>query len=333
MANIIFSQSSGLQDSVFGKSQAPIRAFIEARGEAFEQASIAKQIFNMLKSNQALEKFTGMTAMQGFMPVGENGEVPVTGFQEGFNKVFEHMTWKQSFSASREMVDDSKLLDFQSRPRAFVTAYYRGREEFAAALLGAAMQNLTAAAFMGKKFDVKTADGVTLFHAQHPSKTKGKAQSNYFNNPVLAEAIGLLQTRMQNFTDDEDNILDVAPDTIIIPNDAVLKKLVFEAIGSEKSPDTANNGFNYQYGMWNVIVWPYLNKYVTGANKPWILFDSRYNSDYNGAVWLDRVALEVNSMISETTHANVWTGYSRFTAGFHDWRPFCIGGITAAAAA
>jgi hypothetical protein len=42
--------------------------------------------------------------------------------------------------------------------------------------------------------------------------------------------------------------LGLVPDTIIIPNDAMLKKEVFAAIGADKDPNTANNGFNFQFG-------------------------------------------------------------------------------------
>ena len=46
MAGITFTEGSGLQDSIFGKSQAPIRMFLEKRGEAFEQQSMLKELFN-----------------------------------------------------------------------------------------------------------------------------------------------------------------------------------------------------------------------------------------------------------------------------------------------
>ena len=36
-----------------------------------------------------------------------------------------------------------------------------------------------------------------------------------------------LETRMQNFTGDKDEILGIIPDTIIIPNIGALKKTVF----------------------------------------------------------------------------------------------------------
>lgn len=125
---------------------------------------------------------------------------------------------------------------------------------------------------------------------------------------------------MQNFRGDNNEILDVAPDTIVIPNQYELKKAVFATIGADKDPNTANNGFNYQYGRWNVIVWPYLNQYLAAGAAPWMLLDSRYNEDYGGAVWLDRTPLEVRSRVDEGNDANVWQGYARFIAGFNDWR-------------
>ena len=95
MAGITFTEGSGLQDSIFGKSQAPIRMFLEKRGEAFEQKSVLPYIFEMETSKHWAEKFTTMTAMDGFQPVGENGEYPEDMMQEAKNAPF-----IRSFSAS-----------------------------------------------------------------------------------------------------------------------------------------------------------------------------------------------------------------------------------------
>ena len=48
---IIFTEGSGLQDSIFGKSQEPIKMFLEKRGEAFEQQSLLPELFNMDSSS------------------------------------------------------------------------------------------------------------------------------------------------------------------------------------------------------------------------------------------------------------------------------------------
>lgn len=330
MANITFSEASGLQDSIYGKSQAPIRMFLEKRGEAFEQQSIVKELFDVESSTHYGEKFTTMTAMEGFQPVGENGSYPMDGMQEGFSKTMEHMVWKNSFTLSREIVDDAKLMDLKKQPAAFIAGYYRTREKFGAALFGTAITGGTTTNFRGVSFATTTADNKCLFAKDHPSvlKTNKGTQSNQFSDAFSDDALAAMETAMQNFKGDNDEILDVSPDTIVIPNDYKLKKAVFSAIGADKDPDTANNGFNYIYGRWNVIVWPYLNEFITAGTSPWILMDSKYNKEVGGAIWLDRKTLEVKSRIDEGNDANVWSGYARFTAGFNDWRFAAVGGVS-----
>ena len=328
MANITFTEGSGLQNSVFAKSEEPIKLFLEKRAESFEQASVLKDLFDMETSNHYGEKFTTMTAMDGFQPVGENGAVPVDGMQEGYSKVIENMTWKNGFSISHEMVQDGKLMDMKKQPAGFITAYYRTREKFGAALYTAAMQGQGTMTYKGKKFDAKCADGQNLFAKTHPSKLGKGSQSNMFADGFSNDALMAMEARMQDFRGDNNEILDVAPDTIVIPNDYKLKKDVFAAIGADKDPATANNGFNYNFGRWNVIIWPYINGVIKAAGTPWMLLDSRYNKEYGGAVWLDREALTVDNWVDKNTHAHMWSGIARFTAGFNDWRFAAVGGMT-----
>ena len=327
MANITFTEASGLQNSIYGNSQAPIKMFIEKKAEAFEQESIIKNVFTMGKSKHWAEKYTSMTAMDGFQPVGENGAYPVDGMQESYEKLFKHETWKDSFSLSREIMDDAVVMDLKQKPLGFITGYYRTRERFGAALYGGAIAG-TAAKFAGKNFDTKTADGVNLFAKAHPSKLGKLTQSNMFSDAFSIDALSAVETAMQNFKGDNGEILDVTPNTIVIPNDYKLKRDVFAAIGADKDPATSNNGFNFQFGRWNVIVWSYLNNFITAKSQPWMLLDTRYSEENGGAVWLDRVELDIKSTIDENTDANVWRGYSRFSAGFNDWRFAAVGGIS-----
>lgn len=331
MANITFSEGSGLNDSIYGKSQAPIRMLIESRAESFEEKSILKEVFMFDNSKHWAEKYTTMTAMEGFSPVGENGAYPVDGMQEGFSKTLEHMTWKNSFAVSRELMEDGKILDLKKRPDGFVKSFYRTREGLGAALFGAAIQNKAKATYRGRSFDATTADGSNLFSSNHKSKVKPASvsgQSNWFVHSFSADALSYVEEKMQNVTGDAGELLNVCPNTIIIPNLAPLKKAVFEAIGADKDPLTANNGFNYQFGRWNVLVWNYLNQYIAAGSTPWILADLDYNNEYGGAIFTDRTPLDVRSTLDENTDANVWRGYARFTAGFNDWRAFALGGIS-----
>ena len=324
---IVFSEGSGLNNSVYGNVQAPIRMFIEQRGEAHEQTSILKNLFLMGKSENFGDSFTAMTAMEGFQAVGENGAYPNDGIQEGFSKFMQYTTWKDQFKISMEMIEDSKLMDLKKQPAAFMTSYGRTRETFGAALYGCAISGQTSMKFNKGTFDLTSADGCSVFHKAHPSKVKGDTQSNLFSNAFDVDALGNAETAMQNYRGDNDNILTVAPDTILIPNDAKLKKDVFAAIGADKDPLTSNNAFNYQFGRWTVIVWPFLNKYIKKGTKPWVLLDSKYNETYGGAVWNDRIALAMKSYVDENTDANIWKGRARWNACFNDWRFACVGGI------
>lgn len=326
---IIFSEGSGLNDSIYGKCQAPIRMFLEQRGEQFQQTSVLKDLFLMGTSENFGDMLTAMTAMNGFKVVDENGAYPSDGMQEGYQKMIVYKTWKDSFRISKEIIEDSKLMDLKKQPAAFMTSYGRTREQFGAAMFAGALEQKDSVTFQDGTFDLKGADGVTVLHKKHKPKVKGAEQCNVFSDAFSVDALGKLETRMHLFKGDTGEILDVAPDTILIPEDADLKKKVFAAIGADKDPVTANNAFNYQYGRWTVIVWSYLNQFLGKSSAaPWALMDSKYNKAYGGAVWNDRVQLEVRSTVDENTDANVWRGRSRFNAGFNDWRFIAAGGIT-----
>lgn len=328
MAGITFSFNSELSKSIFGLSQAPIRSLIKHRAEAFEQMSMLDKIYNKTTSKHAMEKYTSMTEMNGPMPVGEGGEYPQDSIQEGYDKVLEHMVWRDQFSITREAVDDGRLVDLKKKPQSFVRGFYRIKEDFGANMLGGAIGE-SKITYRGRSFDTTGADGKPFFCKEHPSfKNPKKTQSNLFAGAPSAENLGLLETHMQNFTGENGEVLAVAPKTIIIPNDSTLKKQVLEAIGSDKDPETGNNGYNYQYGRWNVIIWPYLNFLVKGDNKPWILMDPDYNEEYDCAILQQRVKLEVKSDFDAGHKNNIWYGYERYGIGFNDWRGFAVGGIS-----
>lgn len=338
MAGIKFTKGSGLNDSIYGKSQEPIFAMVEQAVEAFEEKSIVKEIFTMESSKNFAEKLTSETSLGGFEPVGESGAYPTSSFQEGYSKVIEPETWKNSFSVSQEMIEDANMGKVKKPARSFALSWGRTREDFGAKLLMAGFSgSMTVGA---KSFAATTADGANLFSTAHTSKTGGAAnQSNFFNADISYDTICRMEENMQNFTDDDGNILNVMPDTIIVPNHAYIKDIVFNAVGIEQKPGDANHTYNMQYGKWNIIVWPYLNPYVsaltglTAGKDPIIMMDSSFNEAFYGAVWFERVKLAIKSYVDENTDDNVWKGRARFNAGFNNWRAFaaCYPGATATA--
>lgn len=328
MAGLIFSIASGVNDSVFGKSQEPIKAMLTESAEAYRNMSAVEKIFKKIDSKNFAEKFTYLTSFGDFAPTGEGGAYPQTEMQEGYSKVVEPDEWKSKFVITETMMEDAKLGDVRQAGSRFTNAYNRGREKFGLAMLGGATAATVALNIGGvtKTFNTATADGVALFSTAHTSKTSGTAnQANLYANAFSVDAMSMVECAMQDYKDDNGNILNVSPDTIIIPNEYSLKRDVFAAIGADKDPATANNGFNYQFGRWNVIVTQYLPAaHKTG--KYWMMLDSKFNDIENTLLLVDRVPLSVTSWIDYSTGNNVFNGRARYNVGFNNWRGIALSG-------
>jgi hypothetical protein len=330
MAYCTVSIGSGVAESIYGKSQFPIKSYIEHKGEGFEKQSVLKKLFRMDSSTHFAEKYSGDTAMDDFEPVGEGGAYPQNGFEEGYPKIISAMTWKSKFSVTQEMVEDVTLMPMRKKANGLITAYNRTREQFGRVLYAGGLVGTTVK-IGAKGFDCSAADGKALFAKDHPNKIKKNAQSNLYAGDFTADNLATAETIMQNRTGDNGELLSVTPDTILIPNDGMLKNKVFSVIGADKDPATSNNAYNYHYGRWNVVVDPYLTRALAKlgiTDTPWMLLDSQFNETNDGAVFIDRVKLAVKSVIDENSDDNVWKGRGRFSGGFVDWRFALAGGMT-----
>lgn len=327
---VTVSIGSGLVDPIFGKCQVPLASYIEKLGEAFERESLLKYLFHFENSRHWAEQHSSETAMDDFVPVGEGGEYPRTGFESGYDRIIENMTFKQSFSVTQELVEDAQLGEMKRRARKLITAYGRTREKFGRALYAGGIYGTTVS-FGGKSFACNSADGLALFHTGHVNKVNGKKQCNLYKGNFTATLLGKIETEMQQITGDNGELLAVSPDTILIPNDAALKDAVFSAIGADKEPTTSNNAYNHQFGRWNVIIDPYLTQALAAmgkTDKPFILLDSKFLETGDGAIFQERKKLEVKSVVDQNNDNNSWRGRARFGAGFVDWRFAAAGNIS-----
>jgi phage major head subunit gpT-like protein len=326
MAGIIISEASAKNDMLYGKWQAPIASFLETRAEAIDQGSIAAKIFKKVNSTHWAESYGSLTAIDDFKPTPENGAYPISGFEQGYSKIIKNFTWKNSFAISREMLEDGNLINLRKQPAGFMTSYERTRERYFAALLGGALQGMKKVKFGGEEFDIAGADEEAIFSKNHKGKVSKKTIVNAFADEFNATNLGKAATAMQNMKGDNDETLGLVPDTILIPNIESIKSKVWTAIGSEKVPGSSNNDYNYQFGNWNVIIWPYLNDFIGNQQEPWILMDSNYMQEADVAIWQDRVPLEIKSVVDEND-ANRWKGRARFGGGFVDFRGMVAGGV------
>ena len=169
MANIIFSETSGVNDPIFGKFQAPIKAMIMDYAEPFEKESMLNTLFAMEKSEHFAESYNALTSMENWEPVGENGSHPTNGFEAGPAKLIHNYTWKSQFSISQEMIEDTNFAEIRRQPRAFTKAYYRTREELGAAMYGGAISGQKTVKVGAQVIDITGADGEALFSVAHKS--------------------------------------------------------------------------------------------------------------------------------------------------------------------
>lgn len=325
------SIGSGLNGTIYGDCQVPLKAFLESRGEAFQRESLLPYLYRMEKSRHWAERYSSETAMGDFEPVGEGGDYPKTGFEDGYFRDIVNMTFKQSFSVTQELVEDCLLGTMKQRANKLVTAYGRTREKFGRILYAGGLYGTTVS-YKGKTFACGSADGQALFSKTHPNKVNGAKQTNLYKGTFTNTLLGKIETEMQNIKGDNGELLGVAPDTIWIPNDAALKDAVFSAVGADKEPTSGNNAFNYQFGRWNIIVDPYLTTALTdlgkSSEKPFFLLDSKFIELNDGPIFQDRVPLDVKSVIDNNNDNNVWQGRARFGAGFADWRFVAVGNMS-----
>jgi hypothetical protein len=320
---MIFSEAAGLNNSIYGNSQYPIKMMLTHQSEAFETESVLPKIFCMDETGNFAEKYTYETSLGNFQAVGEQGIYPESSFQEGYGSVIQPDEWKLQFSVTQTMIEDAKFGKVKQKAYGFMKSHYRTREQFGLGILNNGQATTMTFGANAKSFNIACADGLALFSGAHTSITGGTGpQSNYFSNPFSYDALCLGEERMRYLTDDDGNILDISPDTIIIPPKAKTLKLVLDAIGaSEGMPNTTNNSFNFQYGRWNVIMSPYLTNTsgITAGTDTWYLADSKWNEMYEGLIMLDRIPLTVKSYVDEKTDANIIKGRARYIAKPNRW--------------
>src|SRR5665254_8703 len=159
---MIFSKASGANESIYGKSQEPIKMMLEQAEEAFQKMSIIDKVFYMDETKDFANKDTSETSLGNFLPTGENGKYAESYMQQGYPKVIEPETWKNHFSVTQEMVEDAKIGKIKTRASAFMLSYNRTKELFAAGILNNG--NATTMNFMGKPFDL------SLIHISKPTR-------------------------------------------------------------------------------------------------------------------------------------------------------------------
>ena len=333
---LLFTVSGDLANSIFFKDlYAPLKSIVIEKYTEFAKTDTFKEVFKEVMSDSFAESYTSMTDLiGGFEQISEGGVPKISERMEGYKKFVENFNYANSFVVTRNAIEDNKISGAINGLTLMMRNYWLSRNHEAGAFLVNAVNGTNT--YKGKTMDITAADGLSLFNTAHTSKVQGVAnQSNkyagdateqasgiYFSSDLLAKA----ETIMQNIKDDNGEIAGIAPDTIIIPNDAVLKKQVFGVLGADKVPETDKNAFNYLVGRYNVIVSQELNSLAT--NHIFFLLDSNYNSVVDGLIYQNRENLRVRAYTEEKTENIVFAGADRHCYSAIDWREIMAFNVT-----
>lgn len=329
--SVEISEASGLLQSEFGMLQAPLASYIEKHGDiTTPEEQLWDQVFDERESTHFAEAYSYETEADDMVPVGEGGDYPSTGYQEGYQKVIHNVTFKQSMSITWEAMQDGVLTDLKRKSDKIIRGYHRGKARLKAAMVGNALQGNTTFTYKGWNMGTACMDALCVFSKVHPRKVAGGTQSNLYADAFSAGALFEAVMAMENLEDDDGNTLDLHPDTIIIPKyNAALVEQVLKVVGTPKVTGSGNNDVNPLFGNFTVLVSSYLNNFVdkSATNPPWILFDSTYNKENDGNIYQKRTDLQVRSELA-ANDSNVWKARARYGLGFADWRQMMAFGVT-----
>lgn len=324
-SEIIYSKLSGTNDAMFGHFEHPIKALIEEESNSWRKKhTVLKALFNIEESHKYSETIIGQSTFSTFNSKAEGANADKDTVQKTFDKNIEHISFGKTFVVTREMADDSQIgisSNIKKATKNFISAYYRTQNALACKALANATSGTTT--FNNSTVDLKTGDGLALFHKAHPyslTANSGKTQSNYFNvsgTESIEDVLNALTNKIRNFKDENGECLSYVADTVIIPcNRPGLETKVKAACGSERTTGTGNNDINVQYGNWTVVV---LEGWETNTDEL-IVMSSEANAELSGNMFFNRVKLDIRNHIDDESRNFLWNGYCRFGVGFGTWK-------------
>ena len=216
--------------------------FLEQRGEQFEQQSVLKEpvpdghlreLRRYADHHDRHERLRAGGRERRLSRGRHAGGLPAS--------CWYYDTWKDSFAISAEMIEDAKLHGPASKqPAAFMTGLQPHARDVRRGSAGQRHpRQRRRDAVPAARASTSTARGRQrrCSHTAHPPEGRAATTSATASRTRSAwTRCGKLETAMHLFRGDNDEILDVAPDTIVIPENADLKKAVFAAIGADKDP-------------------------------------------------------------------------------------------------
>lgn len=264
------------------------------------RASMIPTLFNVDTSQTATEKSFGVgTLGSDGWDFETTGRVEYDDIHKGWEKTYTHQEFAKGVVVQRKLIDDNQTRIAFGNARALGDSAFRLREKDAASVFNSA-------------FTDSGPDGQSLCDTDHPySAEDSTTYSNEGSSALSKSSVASTRILMQKFVDDTGDLMDVMPDTLIIPPE--LEDTAIEITRSGLDPTSANNAVNPQQGRFRYIVWHYL----TDANN-WFMTEAARQKQFLN--WFDRVALEFAPEEDFDTLQRKYRAYMRYSYGYDDAR-------------
>jgi phage major head subunit gpT-like protein len=260
---------------------------------------VADQLYSKEKSSKAVEYDLGVGGLGDLEEF--TGTIPYGDFSQQYRTSYTHKEWVKGIKVERRLVDDDLYNVINKRPAQLALVARRTREKHAASLFNNAFSTTV---FSG-------GDALPLCDDSHTAVGTTTTQDNDGTTALSATALEATRLLMMDFLDETDNLINVMPDTILVPKD--LEETAYQITKSDKVPFEQSNTANFNTGRYRVIVWNYL----TDTNN-WFLIDSHYMKLF--LKWFDRIPQEFNKDKDFDTYISKWSTYGRYSYGFSDWK-------------
>ena len=334
---IVYSKSSGLNNSAIGRLETPIKMIIEHESDNLaKKGGICDALFNVEKSKTFGETIIGGNEFKLFKATEEGAEADQDTVIDTYQKFIEHIQFTKEFVITAEMMEDANYgiaADAKHRAENFARAYYKTINKICEqALINGTKSSLT---YAGANLDLGTCDGKPLFSANHhwgsASAVTG-LQDNYYWGDIFGktvngtreysaeqfeESLYALAGRLRNMLDENGEPMGYTADTIIIPgNNPKLESIVKKVCGSYGSLSNDYNDINLHYGNWNVVVLPSWQP----DDMRIMVMSSEANKNLCGNMFFNRVPLTVTNWVDNHTGNYIWNGRCRFGVGFGTYK-------------
>lgn len=341
---IIYNIDEAVKRSDFGVLVENIQLVLDQTAEPFEKKSLINEYFLVRTTKNFEEKFrSGGRTMGEFKLADDMDATPLDDDGEGFAKAIGHVIWKNGFAVSKTALEDGDNAKIRNLSTQLIKGFYRGREYFARNMYGGGITGKYAYTRPNgavKNFDCTTIDSVTgaldnpykvpLFSAVHrlPENHLKKGsnvvvQSNKFapiggidvsgTDPLAVEKVRDFLDHVRNkgkqLLGEDGKTQGYNYNKIIVPTSNYrLTKILKEAVKDDST--------------WTVIEDEYLDDLAAFAASEltFIIKSDEALTDTEGALWLDRVKLSIESFVDKNNGVNIWNGRARYGAGFISYR-------------